>query len=205
MKLLNKDANERYKSWQGLQNDLSECQNRIDENNNIEWFAIGSTDYVERFNIPKHLYGREKQIGELISTFEKVSKTGVTEMMLVSGYSGIGKSSLVREVQRSAHMHYGYFASGKYDQMERSSMYSAIIESFQGLIKQILGEGENRLAMWKKRILEAVGGLGTLIIDLIPEVQQVIGEQPAVLKIAPAEAKNRLDLIFGKFVNVFVQ
>ncbi len=204
MKLVKKDASDRYRSCQGILHDLKECQkNLVDDK--IDWFEIGQNDYIERFNIAKQLYGREQEIVELIQTFERVASTGVTEVMLVSGFSGVGKSSIIREVQRSAHMYYGYFAAGKYDQMERNSIYSAIIEALQGLIKQILGEGETRLEMWKQRIMNAVGTLGTLIIELIPELQEIIGEQPPVIKIAPSEAKNRLDMVFAKFVNVFVQ
>ncbi|KAL0476683.1 hybrid signal transduction histidine kinase dhkK [Acrasis kona] len=208
-KLMKKDASERYQSCQGLIHDLQKCQQLIqtDANNqdHIEWFCIGHLDYAERFGISTRLYGREQQVSLLVSVFDRVAARGTTEVVLVSGSSGIGKSSLVRELQRSAQLKEGYFASGKYDQLERNSLYGAIVEAMRMVVKQVLGEGEQRLVYWKKTILDAVGIYGQLIIDLVPELHQVIGDQPPVLKVAPAEAKGRLESTLVHFIQAFVQ
>jgi predicted ATPase len=209
LKLLKKDASERYQSCQGLLHDLQFCQQTLSCDSHFEYhiprFNLAQNDFVERFNLPKRLYGRDEEASMLMDTFDHVATTGETSMLLVSGYSGIGKSSLVREVQRSVQVRHGYFASGKFDQLERNVAYSAITEAFQILIKQIQGEGEERIEKWQKRIQDAISPNGQVIVELIPDVERLIGKQPPILTMAPQEAKNRLDLVLEKFVGSFIQ
>ncbi|HEY9597482.1 MAG TPA: AAA family ATPase, partial [Cyanophyceae cyanobacterium] len=135
---------------------------------------------------------------------ERVS-FGAVELMLVSGYSGIGKSSLVHEVHKPITARYGYFISGKFDQFQRNIPYSAIVNAFQELIRQLLTESEEQLKKWKEKILTAFGSNGQIIIDVIPEVELIVGEQLPVQELGPAETQNRFNLVFQNFIRVFCQ
>jgi len=211
IKLLRKDAQERYQSCQGLLYDLIECRKRLVErveNNqqvfDIKWFPLASRDFLNKMNTAKHLYGREKELSTLIDTFERVAITGETEVVFVSGRSGIGKSALVKELQRNAQMKKGYFASGKYDQLDKSVVYSAIIESFSELVKQILTEGNESIQQWGEKLREVVGTNGQILVNLIPEVEEMIGPQAPVSKVSLSESKSRTDLVLSRFVNMMV-
>ena len=130
----------------------------------------------------------------------KIHQQKQTEMMLVAGYSGIGKSALVQELYKPITEKRGYFISGKYDQLQRNIPYSAIVESFQGLVKQLLAESETQLRQWREKLLTALGPNGQIIIDAIPAVELIIGKQPAVPKLGPTESQNRFNLVFQNFV-----
>ncbi|MEG4627993.1 AAA family ATPase, partial [Microcoleus sp. w1-18aA5] len=148
------------------------------------------------------LYGRETEVETLLAAFERVSR-GSTEMMLVSGYSGIGKSALVQEVYKPITKARGYFIAGKFDQFQRNIPYAAVVKAFQSLVKQLLTESENQLNSWKEKILAAVGANSQIIVDVIPEVELIIGPQPAVQELGTTEAQNRFNLVFQKFIRVF--
>ena len=127
------------------------------------------------------------------------------ELMLVSGYSGVGKSALVQEIYKPITKQKGYFISGKFDQYQRNIPYYAAIEAFQELVKQLLTESEEELKRWREQIQGALGSNGGVIIDVIPEVELLIGPQPPILELPPAEAQNRFNLMFQKFIRVFTQ
>jgi len=201
MKLLSKTAEDRYQSAFGIKIDLETCQQMLSAGE-IFPFMIGQLDSYSQFMIPQKLYGREIEVASLLEAFARVSG-GTTEMMLVSGYSGIGKSSLVNEVDKPIVGARGYFISGKFDQFKRNIPYAALIQAFQGLMRQLLTENSAQIAIWKAKILEALGANGSIIIEVIPEVEKIIDPQPAVPTLGPTESQNRFNRVFQKFIQVF--
>ncbi|MEG4572370.1 AAA family ATPase [Microcoleus sp. N3A4] len=201
MKLLSKTAEDRYQSALGLKVDLETCQQML-SSGEICHFIIGQLDSYSQFLIPQKLYGREREVASLLEAFARVSG-GKTEMMLVSGYSGIGKSSLVNEVDKPIVAARGYFLSGKFDQFKRNIPYASLIQAFQGLMRQLLTESSAQIAIWKAKILEALGANGQIIIDVIPEVEKIVDPQPAVPTLGPTESQNRFNRVFQKFIQVF--
>ncbi|UQA57515.1 AAA family ATPase [Polyangium aurulentum] len=204
MKLLAKTAEERYQSGRGLRRDLEHCREQWKREGRIAPFELGRDDVASTFQPPQKLYGREVEREALLAAFERASE-GHSEMVLVEGHAGIGKSTLVHEIQKPVVERRGYFISGKFDQLERELPYSALIQAFQSLTRQILTENEARAARWKERLCEALGGIAQVIIDLIPEVGLVMGPQPPVPALGPAESQNRLRLAFHQFIGVFAQ
>jgi len=216
MKLLAKTAEDRYQSAWGIRSDLVNCLMQLETNGKIGDIAPGENDISEKFQIPQKLYGREQEIEILLATFDRVSDnrkqdtnshhrpTGI-EMVLVSGYSGVGKSALVQEIYKPITQKRGYFISGKFDQLQRDIPYAAIIKAFQKLVQQILTENETKLANWKEKILAALGPNGQVIIDVIPEVELILGKQQPIALLNPSEAQNRFRLTFQNFIKVFTQ
>ncbi|MBD2525872.1 AAA family ATPase [Nostoc sp. FACHB-133] len=205
IKLLSKVAEQRYQSALGLQFDLEKCLKQLETTGEIQSFVLGEQDISERFQIPQKLYGREQELAKLLQAFERVVSQGKPEIVLVSGYAGIGKSSLVKEIHKPIVRERGVFISGKFDQYKRDIPYSTIVQAFQTLVRQILTEPEEQLANWKKRIQAALGNNGRLIADVIPEVELIIGEQPPIPELGPAESQNRFNLVFENFISVFSQ
>lgn len=203
MKLLEKNAAERYQSSYGLKVDIEECLKQINENNNIVAFTLGQKDIAEQLQIPRKLYGREKEIEVLINTFGNISNN--SELVLVLGYSGIGKSSLIQEIYKPITEKKGYFISGKYDQFQRNIPYSAVIKAFSSLIKQILTESVEKISFWKNQFLNILSPNAQIIIDVIPELELIIGSQPPVTKLVLSQAQNRFNLVFQNFVQVLAQ
>ncbi|GAB1539466.1 AAA family ATPase [Scytonema sp. NUACC21] len=204
MKLLAKTAEERYQSALGLKADLEECLRRLESTGGIEDFTVGQLDLFSQFAIPQKLYGREQEVATVIEAFERVS-LGATEMMLVSGYSGIGKTSLVNEVHKPIVQRRGYFISGKFDQFKRNLPYTSLIQAFQELMRQILMESADKIANWRAKLLQALGSNSQVIIDVIPEVERIVGSQPAVPQLGSTESQNRFNWVFQKFLHVFCQ
>ncbi len=204
MKLLEKTAERRYQSTYGLLTDLQKCLTAWESTGAIEAFAMGERDVSARFEIPQKLYGREVEIDTLMAAFDRVSD-GAKEMMLVCGYSGIGKSALVNEVHKPIVQKRGYFISGKFDQFKRNIPYAALIQAFAGLIRQLLTESEAQIAAWKEKLLAALGPNRQVIINVIPEVELIIGPQPSVPELPPTETQNRFNLVFGNFIRTFAQ
>ncbi|MBD1920165.1 serine/threonine-protein kinase PknK, partial [Microcoleus sp. FACHB-831] len=204
MKLLAKTAEDRYQSAEGIKIDLQHCLTQLEKNNHIAPFTLGLGDISDKFQIPEKLYGRKREIYTLLTAFDHTSQ-GNTAMMLVSGYSGIGKSSLVQEIYKPITQQRAYFISGKFDQFQRSVPYSAIVSAFQSLIGQLLTESEAQLNQWKEKLLAAFGSNGQIIIDVIPEVELLVGKQPAIQDLGPTESQNRFNLVFQNFIRVFCQ
>ncbi|MBO3457329.1 AAA family ATPase [Aetokthonos hydrillicola Thurmond2011] len=202
MKLLAKNAEERYQSAHGLKFDLETCLLQIQTTGEIKDFIAGQRDRGSQLLIPQKLYGREQEVAKLMDAFWRVSQ-GATEMILVSGYSGIGKTSIVNEVNKPIVAARGYFITGKFDQFKRDIPYTALIQAFQELIRQLLTEHEQQIAIWKQKLLEALGSNGQVLIDVIPEVELIIGSQPDVPKLGATESQNRFNRVFQQFVNVF--
>ncbi len=204
MKLLAKTAEDRYQSALGLKADLEMCRHQLQTYGKIGNFSIGKRDKFGQFFIPQKLYGREQEVATLMAAFERVSG-GNSEMMLVSGYSGIGKSSLVNEVQKPILRQRGYFISGKFDQLKRNIPYASLIQAFAGLMRHLLTESSEKLAIWKEQLLEALGSNGQVIVDVIPEVELIVGSQRAVPQLGPSESENRFNRVFKEFIHVFTK
>ncbi len=203
MKLLAKSVEERYQTAAGLRLDLQRCLERQRNGLAIEAFPLAEGDISDQLLVPGKLYGRQSDIELLTAAFHRVEKRYTPEIIMISGYSGIGKTSLVRELYRPVALEHGFFISGKFEQFKRNTPYATIIEAFQGLIRHILTEQEVRLADWKQRLLEALGTNARLIVDIIPQVELIIGAQPPVPELSIAEAENRFNLVFSRFVGVF--
>ncbi len=195
LKLMSKNAEDRYQSSFGIKHDFEEYLRSID-------FKIGEKDIPERFEISQKLYGREKEIEKLMNDFYSVAKGEESLLTLVAGYSGIGKSTLVSELYKPILEKKGYLISGKFDQLSRNIPYMPFIQAFNELISHILTESDGIIDLWKKRILEAVGSIGQVIVDIIPKLETIIGKQLSVPELPPEQAINRFTTIFQKFVKV---
>jgi predicted ATPase/serine phosphatase RsbU (regulator of sigma subunit)/tRNA A-37 threonylcarbamoyl transferase component Bud32 len=202
MKLMAKTAQERYSSAWGLKADLEACLNQLQTQGEISEFPLGANDISDKFQIPQQLYGREAEVEALLTAFERVADTPQSqiEMMLVAGYSGIGKSSLIAEIHKPNTRLRGYFTQGKFDQFQRNVPYSAIASAFQGLVRQLLTESSSQLEQWREKLLAALGTSGQVIIDVIPELELIVGKQPPVPELGPTESQNRFNLVFSKFI-----
>ncbi len=203
-KLMAKNAEDRYQSTLGLKFDLENCLCQLQETGKIAYFEIAQRDICDRFTIPEKLYGRETEVQTLLDAFERVS-VGNTELMLVAGFSGIGKTAVVNEVHKPIVRQRGYFIKGKYDQFGRNIPFSAFVQAFRDLMGQLLSESDTQLQGWKTRILSALGDSGQVLIDVIPELERIIGAQPPATELSGSAAQNRFNLLMQKFVQVFTR
>ncbi|MBU7587188.1 MAG: AAA family ATPase [Nostoc sp. TH1S01] len=201
-KLMAKNAEDRYQTAKGLLADLEICQEQLEKTGKICNFTPGRLDVLSQLLIPQKLYGRESQVNSLLEAFERVSK-GKSELVLVSGYSGIGKSSVVNEVNKPITRAKGFFISGKFDQFQRNVPYASLIQAFSSLMRQLLTEDDAKFEAWRHKILAAVKSYGKVIIDVIPEVELVIGKQPDIVPLSAAESQNRFNRVFTDFIRVF--
>ena len=205
MKLLAKNAEDRYQTAAGLAVDLRKCRAQWERNRSIEQFPLGSDDVPDRLLIPEKLYGREHEIGTLLGAFDRVVANDATELVLVSGYSGIGKSSVVKELHKALVPPHGLFASGKFDQYTRDIPYATLAQAFRSLVRPFLGESEAEVRQWRDSLSEALGPNGQLIVNLIPELELVMGKQPPVADLPPQDARHRFQMIFRRFLGVFAR
>ncbi len=205
MKLLAKTAEERYQSAAGAENDLRRCLAEWEAHGRIDEFPLGEHDTPNRLLIPEKLYGRASEIESLLTSFDRVVASGTPELVLVSGYSGIGKSSVVNELHKVLVPTRGLFASGKFDQYKRDIPYATLAQAFQSLIRSLLGQSEAELHNWREAIREALGPNGQLMVDLIPELKLIIGEQPPVPDLLLQDAQGRFRLVFRRFIGVFAR
>ncbi len=205
MKLLAKTAEERYQTSAGVAADLRRCRAEWEANGRIDPFPLGAQDVPDRLLIPETLYGREREIDALLAAFDRVVAQGTPELVLVSGYSGVGKSSVVNELHKVLVPPRGLFASGKFDQYKRDIPYATLAQAFQGLVRSLLGRSEAELGRWRAALGEALGPNGQLIVDLVPELELVIGTQPPVADLPPQVAKNRFRMVFRRFLGVFAR
>ncbi|WP_437520549.1 AAA family ATPase [Sorangium sp. So ce726] len=205
LKLLSKAAEERYQSAAGLRHDLDECFARWRASGAIGPFALGERDLSDRFQIPQRLYGREREVEALLAVFERVVAQGRPELVLVSGYAGIGKSSLVAELHRPIVRERGFFLSGKFEQTTRDVPYRAFHQAFRALLQEILCASEEQVERWRQRFREALGPNGRLLADVLPELGLLLGPQPPVPELPPAEAQSRLHATLQRVVAACAQ
>jgi PAS domain S-box-containing protein len=205
MKLLAKTAEKRYQTAAGVEADLRICLAEWEAHGRIEPFSLGDCDVSDRLLIPEKLYGREREIDTLLASFDRVVATGTPELVLVSGYSGIGKSAVVNELHKTLVPSRGLFASGKFDQYKRDIPYASLGQAFQSLVRLLLTQSEEQLGRWRDALHAALGPNGQLIVNLVPELELVIGKQPLVPELPPQEAQNRFQMVFRRFLAVFAK
>ncbi|MEZ2235137.1 AAA family ATPase [Microcoleus sp.] len=237
IKLMAKNAENRYQTALGLKHDLENCLVQLQATGNIEQFALGKRDITDRFSIPEKLYGRETEVSNLLAAFERVASgrspqppllrgassdsplsrgggwcvpalgeeanLSGSELMLVSGFSGIGKTALVNEVHKPIAKEQGYFIKGKYDQFQRNIPFSAFVQAFRDLMGQLLSESDAQLQIWKTKMLTAVGNNGQVLIEVIPELERILGAQHPAIELSGSAAQNRFNLLMQNFVQVF--
>ncbi|MDD5168814.1 MAG: AAA family ATPase [Syntrophales bacterium] len=200
LKLLSKTAEDRYQSALGLKVDLLECLEQLDKKGAIEPFPLGSADFSDKLRIPQRIYGRDAEIEMLERSLSAVCDGG-KELSLVSGYSGIGKTVIVGEINKSIIGKKGRFITGKFDQFRRDIPYAPITQAFGNLARQLLRERGEVLSAWKARFLEVLGINGQIMVELVPELELIIGKQPSVQQLPPAETQNRFYMVFQRFIN----
>ncbi|MGB3514134.1 MAG: AAA family ATPase [Microcoleaceae cyanobacterium] len=212
MKLLSKNAEDRYQSALGLKVDLEYCLSKLQTIGRLQAFTPGKKDKKSQFSIPQKLYGRETEVRLLLEAFDRVSNVDDhsisqcnKEIMLVTGYSGIGKTKVVNEVHKPIVKARGYFIGGKFDQFKRDIPYAAISQAFQQLIRQLVTETTLKVTEWKQKLLTALGENSQIIIDVIPELELIVGKQEKVAQLGATESQNRFNQVFGAFVRVFAQ
>jgi serine/threonine protein kinase len=205
MKLLAKTAEERYQTAAGVESDLRHCLAEWERQGRIDPFALGEHDAPDRLLIPEKLYGRVREVDTLLASFDRVVKGEAPELVLVSGYSGVGKSSVVNELHTLLLPRRGLFASGKFDQYKRDIPYSTLVQAFQSLVRPLLSKSDAELTNWRHDFLDALGPNGRLMVDIVPELKLIIGEQPPVPELPPQQAQNRFQLVLRRFISVFAR
>lgn len=204
LKLLAKDADARYQTARGLRADLERLLRLQAESPSarLPTFPLGQRDHAGTLLLSQRLYGREAELQVLLSTFARVAE-GASALLLVSGYSGVGKSALVREIYRPVTEARGFFVSGKYDQLQRNVPYTAFLQAFRSLLSQILTYSEEQVALWRGRLRTALGNNGQVLVDVLPELGHIVGPQPDVPRLEGREASNRFHVVFQQFIAAF--
>ncbi len=202
MKLMAKNAEERYQSALGLKSDLETCLNAYRSANEVAAFPLGKHEILDEFQIPQKLYGRREQIDQLLNVFEEVS-AGSNQLVLIPGPPGIGKSVLVNEIQKPVVKAHGFFISGKFEELSRDTPYSSLLQALQELVRQLLTESSEKLAVWKDRIIKTLGSNARVVSDVIPDLEWIIGQTKRVPTLPPRETQNRFNLVFKNFVRLF--
>jgi PAS domain S-box-containing protein len=205
MKLLAKAPDDRYQTARGLLADLERCLFELERSGRIEPFPLGSRDIWNKIRIPSKLYGREREVTTLLQAFERALASGSSELVLVYGYSGIGKSMLVRAIEEPIVRASGLFLAGKFQQYSQTTPYATIAQAFRRLVSQILGESDARLNQWKNDLYEALGSNGRIITEVLPSMELILGEQPPVPPLPPSDAASRLHMVFRRFIGVFAK
>ena len=207
MKLLAKNAEDRYQSAEALQTDLRFIQDRYEKGTSLERFILGHTDSKSRFLIPEKLYGREEELAQLCSAFEAVKLNGGSVLVTVSGVSGVGKSRLVHEVQRPVIEARGRFAFGKFDQYKRGIPFYALIQALQDLIRQVLSENERTVEKFRKQVMNELGSEVTLLLEVLPEILMLLGLELSSadtnLAMGTLEREERFKSLLVKFLKIF--
>jgi predicted ATPase len=205
MRLLAKTAEERYQTAASVEADLRRCLHDLESFGHINSFPLGKHDVSDRLRIPEKLYGRDRPVKRLLNAFERVVATGNLELALVAGYSGVGKSSVVNELQKAIVLPRGFFIAGKFDKHKSDIPYGTLAQAFQTLIRQILGKSEEEVDQWRGALLEAIAPNGQLITNLVPELELIIGQQPIVPGLPPKETQHRFQAVFRRFLDVFAR
>lgn len=205
MKLLAKAAEDRYQTAAGLELDLRRCLSDWERQGSLDDFVLGTTDVPRRLLVPERLYGREREVAALRAAFDRVADQGRIEGVLVHGPAGIGKSSVVRELQRALVGSGGLFASGKFDQYTRDVPLATLSQALRDLLGMVLGRPEPERAAWQAALREAVAPHGHFIAGLVPQLETLIGPQPAGSEPSPQDALARLHLVFRRFLQVFAR
>ena len=198
-RLMAKNAEDRYQSARGLAHDLRICRERLQRTGAIERFELGTQDRIQRLRVPEKLYGRDAERGFLFEAWDAAA-AGAFEFVVVSGYSGVGKTSLVGEIQPRIAAERGAFVAGKFEQFSRGTPYASLLQAFGGFIRHLLTGSEDHVATWRARISDALAADGAVLCDVVRELAILVGQQPPAPDLPPAEAANRFQLVFRRFV-----
>ncbi|MET0412300.1 MAG: AAA family ATPase, partial [Polyangiaceae bacterium] len=204
LKLLAKSPEDRYQTAAGVSHDLRRCKAWIAQGRKGT-FALGEHDVPDRLLIPERLYGRDGAIDALHAAFERVASAGRSELVLLSGHAGMGKSAIINELQRLLVASEASFASGKFDQYKRDVPYAPFAQALQGLVRERLNKGDAELHTFRAEVLRALGSNGQLMVNLIPELSLVIGEQPPIPRVEPHDAAARFHLVLNSLLGVFAR
>jgi PAS domain S-box-containing protein len=205
LKLLSKMPEDRYQTARGLHWDLERAFAEWKTKKRIEPFPLGERDISDRLQMPQGLYGRETQLAELLAGFDRVAENGVSELTLISGYPGSGKTSLAQELYKPIIQRRSFFLWGKFEPLKRDRPYSVFVQAFRALVLEIMGQSEDLISEWRSRLSAALRVNGQLILNVIPEAELLIGPQPPVPELPPAEAQNRFGITFRHFIGVFAR
>src|SRR5882672_1420213 len=205
LKLLAKTPEDRYQTAAGLERDLRRCLAAWEEHRRVDHFPIAQDDTPDRLLVPEKLYGRSREVETLLTAFNRMVTSGKPELVLVSGYSGIGKSSVVNELHKVLVPPRGLFAAGKFDQYKRDIPYATLAQAFRELTRSLLGKSEAELARWRDALREALEPNGRLMVNLVPELELIIGEQPAVPELSPQDAQRRFQFVLRRFIGTFAR
>jgi len=203
-KLMAKNPDERYQTARGLLRDLERCHDEWANDGTIERFTLGTHDVPERFQVSQKMFGREREVGVLLETFE-ATRRGPGKLVLVAGHSGVGKSSLIQEIQRAVVRARGYFVAGKFEHNDRNVPYGALLQALRGLVKYMLAEPEERVDAWRKSLSLALGAHCRVLVDMLPELEQAIGPQPSLPEVSAQEGRVRLQRVFREFIKTLAQ
>ena len=205
LKLLAKDPEDRYQTAAGLETDLRECLLQWQRDGYVKPFALAANDALDRLVMPERLYGRDAEIAILLKAFERVVDNGIAELVLVRGYAGIGKSSIINELHKVLVPRRGLFAAGKFDQYKPHIPYGTLAQAFQTLVRQLLHKSDEELSPWRDELISALGVNGQLMLNLVPELALIIGEQPPIPAVEPQDAAGRFHRVFRELVGVFAR
>ena len=205
MKLLEKAPEDRYQTAAGLLHDLRQCRDAWTAEQSIRPFPAGARDVPGRLLIPEKLYGREAESAAIRDCLSRVARGGAAELVLISGYAGVGKSALVRDLHKTLAPSGMLFASGKFDQHQRDVPYATLVQALQGLVRYVLARSEAELRQWRDALGEALGANGRLMTDLVPELELVIGEQPPVQELSLQQAQVRFQATLQRFIGAFAR
>ena len=222
MKLIAKNPEDRYQNINGIKMDLEQCVNQLKNSGNIPDFVIGQQDIPHQFQLPKKLYARDQECHELVSTCKRIfscrsdnqsskdsKSSSLSETIIIKGEIGMGKTALVEHFKEVILQSFSntqfFFISGKNDRFSRNTPYSALVSAFSELVRHLLKMDENQLIQWRQKLKSALGENGQLIINVIPEIEWIIGEQPAINNLSPKELQNRFEFVFHKFIMTFAE
>ena len=204
MKLLAKIPEERYQTAYGLKHDLEVCLREWQSKGAIAAFTPGAVDISDRFQISRKLYGREKELKTIMDAYDRC-RTGNNEFIIITGQAGMGKSSVIGELKSEIDVDRGIIIGGKFDQVNYNIPYAAWNEALQELIHHMLALPDDKLSEWKTRIEEAIKPNARVLIDVIPGLERILGEQPPVQKLPTVESQNRLNNVFQNFIKAIAQ
>lgn len=202
-RLLQKLAEDRYQTARGIASDLARCAERF-ANGVVDPFPLATDDRSDRFQVPRRLYGRTHEVSVLLRAFESAAG-GQARMLLVSGWSGVGKSALVAEIHKPIVRRHGYFLRGKFDQYRRNVPYSALIQALGALVSQIVTEPEERVARWTERLRASLGDMAAVVASFLPSIEVLLGPQPAPPELTGDAVRHRFQQAFVDFVSVFAR
>src|SRR5262249_782707 len=205
MRLLAKTPEARYQTASGVEHDLRRCLDEWRARGHIADFPPGQYDAQDRLVIPEQLYGHARQIETMLAAFDRVVNGGKPELVLVSGYSGIGKSAVVNELHKPLVPPRGLFASGKFDQYKRDIPYATLAQAFQNLTRPLLSRTEEDLRPWRDALRDALDLNGQRMVALVRELKAISGEQPPVSELPPQDAQRRFHSVFRRFLSVFAR